>query len=46
MSSAKSRWAISLAFILCTSEAFAHVHLKKSTPAEGAVLNPRPPRSC
>jgi len=42
MSSAKLRWAISLAFILCTSVAFAHVHLKKSTPAEGAVLQSAP----
>jgi len=42
MSFPKSSLAVSFAFMLCASVAFAHVHLKQSTPAEGAVLQSAP----
>jgi len=42
MSCPKSRLTLGLAFLLCTSVAFAHVHLKQSTPAEGAVVQSAP----
>jgi methionine-rich copper-binding protein CopC len=42
MSWSKSRLAIGFTFMLCASAAFAHVHLKQSTPAEGAVLQSAP----
>jgi methionine-rich copper-binding protein CopC len=42
MNCPKSRLTLGLAFLLCTSVAFAHVHLKQSTPAEGAVVQSAP----
>jgi len=42
MSPAKFRWAVSFVFTLWAAVAFAHVHLKQSTPAEGAVLQSAP----
>jgi len=42
MSFRKSCLAVCCAFMLCAPLAFAHVHLKQSTPAEGAVLQAAP----